>query len=160
MNFSGMPKLILRGKLHRKKIFVYLKKNTVDRDINWLTVQYTAPKVQTLNEMFTLQKVRTFQNIFILLSPVPHVDEAHGGVEGGHHDVGDCQVQQEIVGHAPHPTVSWKMKIITSNGLMMYRSNIYCKSLMLNGIISLLVPKFESDASCLWRIIKPKSQWY
>ena len=79
--------------------------NTVERDINWLTVQYTAPKVQTLNEMFTLQKVRAFQNIFARLSPVPHVDEAHGGVEGGHHDVRDGQVQQEVVGHAPHPTV-------------------------------------------------------
>ena len=39
------------------------------------------------------------------VSPVPHVDEAHGGVESGHHDVGDCQVQQEVVGHAPHSTV-------------------------------------------------------
>ena len=48
---------------------------------------------------------RIFPSKTLSLSPVPHVDEAHRGVEGGHHDVGDGQVQQEVVGHAPHPTV-------------------------------------------------------
>ena len=77
--------------------------------MNWLTVQYKAPNCQTLKNVYTQfsWRARAFQNIPIKDSPSPvsHVDEADGGVEGGHHDVRDGQVQQEVVGHAPHPTV-------------------------------------------------------
>ena len=37
--------------------------------------------------------------------PVSHVDEGEGGVESGHEDVGECEVEQEVVGHTPHPAV-------------------------------------------------------
>ena len=35
--------------------------------------------------------------------PVSHVDEGEGGVESGHEDVGEGEVEQEVVGHTPHP---------------------------------------------------------
>ena len=35
-------------------------------------------------------------------SPVPHVDEGEGGVQGGHEDVGEGEVEQEVVRHTPH----------------------------------------------------------
>ena len=44
--------------------------------------------------------------VHFLILPVPHVDEGEGAVEGGHEDVRHGQVQQEVVGHAPHPAVS------------------------------------------------------
>ena len=37
--------------------------------------------------------------------PVSHVDEGEGGVEGGHEDVRECEVEQKIVGHTPHPSM-------------------------------------------------------
>ena len=37
--------------------------------------------------------------------PVPHVDEGDGGVEARHHDVRHAEVQQEVIGHTPHPPV-------------------------------------------------------
>ena len=37
--------------------------------------------------------------------PVSHVDEGEGGVESGHEDVGEGEVEQEVVGHAPHSSV-------------------------------------------------------
>ena len=51
--------------------------------------------------------VEQLNSIFVIL-PVPHVDEGKDAVEGGHEDVRHGQVQQEVVGHAPHPPVSWK----------------------------------------------------
>ena len=39
--------------------------------------------------------------------PVPHVDKREDAVEGGHEDVCHGQVQQEVVGHAPHAAVGW-----------------------------------------------------
>ena len=36
-------------------------------------------------------------------APVSHVDEGEGGVEGGHQEVRQGQVQQEVVRRAPHP---------------------------------------------------------
>ena len=38
--------------------------------------------------------------------PVPHVDGGEDTVEGGHEDISQGQVQQEIVGHAPHSAMS------------------------------------------------------
>ena len=37
-----------------------------------------------------------------LALPVPHVDEGEDAVEGGHEDVRHGQVQQVVIGHAPH----------------------------------------------------------
>ena len=37
--------------------------------------------------------------------PVPHVDEGEDAVKSGHEDVRHGQVQQEVVGHAPHAAV-------------------------------------------------------
>ena len=37
--------------------------------------------------------------------PVSHVDEGEDAVEGRHEDVRHRQVQQEVVGHAPHAAV-------------------------------------------------------
>ena len=41
-------------------------------------------------------------------APVPHVDEGEDAVKGGYEDVCHAQVQQKVVGHAPHATVGWK----------------------------------------------------
>ena len=34
--------------------------------------------------------------------PISHVDEGEDGVEGCHHHVSECQVQEEIIRHTPH----------------------------------------------------------
>ena len=39
-------------------------------------------------------------------SPVPHVDEGEGSVQGGHEDVGEGEVEQEVVCHTPHSPMS------------------------------------------------------
>ena len=41
-------------------------------------------------------------------SPVSHVDEGEDAVEGGHEDVSDRKVQQEVVCYTPHLSMSWK----------------------------------------------------
>ena len=38
-------------------------------------------------------------------SPVPHVDEGEGSVQGGHEDVGEGEVEQEVVCHTPHSSM-------------------------------------------------------
>ena len=40
--------------------------------------------------------------------PVPHEDEAGDAVEGGHPQVCQDKVHQEVVRQAPHAPVSWK----------------------------------------------------
>ena len=42
----------------------------------------------------------------ITSKPISHVDEGEDGVEGGHHHVCDGQVQEEVVCHTPHSSVS------------------------------------------------------
>ena len=36
------------------------------------------------------------------------IETGEDAVEGGHEDVRHDQVQQEVVGHAPHVAVCWK----------------------------------------------------
>ena len=43
--------------------------------------------------------------VWNIMLPVPHVDKGEDAVEGGHEDVRHGQVQQEVVGHAPHAAV-------------------------------------------------------
>jgi len=38
--------------------------------------------------------------------PVPHEDEGEDAVEGGHHDVCHGEVEEVVIGGAPHPFVS------------------------------------------------------
>ena len=64
-------------------------------------MQYTEPKCHTLNTNIFTPSL----NIFPARRPVPHVDEGDGGVEARHHDVRHAEVQQEVVGHTPHPPV-------------------------------------------------------
>ena len=64
-------------------------------------MQYAEPKCHTLNTNIFTPSL----NIFPAWRPVPHVDEGDGGVEAGHHDVRHAEVQQEVVGHTPHPPV-------------------------------------------------------
>ena len=42
----------------------------------------------------------------ITSKPISHVDKGEDGVEGGHHHVRDGQVQEEVVRHTPHSSVS------------------------------------------------------
>ena len=37
--------------------------------------------------------------------PIPHVDEGEAGVEGGHHDVREGEIQQEVICYTPHTTM-------------------------------------------------------
>ena len=64
-------------------------------------MQYAEPKCHTLNTNIFTPSL----NIFPARRPVPHVDEGDGGVEARHHDVRHAEVQQEVVGHTPHPPV-------------------------------------------------------
>ena len=41
----------------------------------------------------------------LTLSPVPHEDEGGNAVEDGHHEVNQGEVDQEVVGDAPHGPV-------------------------------------------------------
>ena len=42
--------------------------------------------------------------------PVFHEDEVKDGVEAGHHQVGEAQVHQEVVGHVVHSPMALKVK--------------------------------------------------
>ena len=43
------------------------------------------------------------------LEPVPHVDEGEDGVEGGHHHVGEGEIQEEVICYTPHTAMGWKL---------------------------------------------------
>ena len=42
--------------------------------------------------------------------PVFHEDEVKDGVEARHHQVGEAQVHQEVVGHVVHSPMALKVK--------------------------------------------------
>ena len=74
-------------------------------NINHKYFVYIDCDQETFPECQTVLKWRQLD-----LLPVSHVDEGKGAVESGHEDVRHGHVQQEVVGHAPHPAMSWIIK--------------------------------------------------
>ena len=83
---------------------------TVEREMNWLTEQYTDPKYQILQRT-RVDKILEHKSVL----PVPHVDEGEDAVERGHYDVRYGQVHKEIVCHTPHAPVSWNFHDLKLN---------------------------------------------
>ena len=76
---------------------------TEEREMNWLRKQKIGPKCQILQWKTVGSTLCCLQGL-----PVPHVDKGEDAVEGGHQDVCHGQVQQKVIGHAPHAPMGFK----------------------------------------------------
>ena len=59
-----------------------------------------------MNALHLLNLLHTDLRSALLYAPVSHEDEARDAVEGRHAEVCHGQIDQEVVGHVPHTSVS------------------------------------------------------